>query len=211
VKIEALHGVLEWLPLLLFAVVGFPLDRWLPARKIRYILYAALLLIAFIFDLNKVSFRVSWLNILFYSLILTVISELLWICLRKKSRLLMGGALVIFVPFFVYAYFAVLMFLPFPCHENRNEITGEFQCDAGEYTLHKRLSFDIFKPAQVYILTRDLRRTPFLRQVDKFPAPRGYIEAVFTPKWQCINGGVKVDLYIDGYTLWSLKEEPNDD
>jgi len=211
VEVEALHGVLEALPLLLFIVAGFPIDRWVPARKARYLFYAALLLTAFIFDLNKVSFRTDLLNIIFYSLILVAISELLWICVRKKGRLLMGGALVIFIPFFVYAYVAVLMFLPFPCHVDKKEIAGEFQCGEREYILHKRLSFDIFNPAQVYILTRNLRRTPLLRQVDKFPAPKGYIEAEFIPRWQCLSGGVKVDLYIDGYTLWSLKEEPKED
>jgi len=210
-KVEALHGVLEWLPLLLFAVAGFPLDRWVPAKKIRYALYAALLLAAFIFDLNKVSFRLDFLNVIFYSLVLVVMSELLWICVRKKGRLLMGGALVVFIPFFVYAYFAVLMLLPFPCHDDKNETAGEFRCGAGEYTLRKRLSFDIFNPAQVYILTRNIRRTPLLRQVDRFPAPRGYIEAEFITKWQCLDGGVRVDLYIDGYTLWSLKDEKKED
>jgi hypothetical protein len=211
VEVKALHGMLEALPLLLFIVAGFSLDRWVSARKARYLFYAALLLTAFIFDLNKVSFRVSPLNILFYSLILAVISELLWICARKKGRLLMGGALVIFVPFFVYAYFALLMLLPFPCHVDKKAIKGEFKCGEREYVLRKRLSFDVFNPAQVYILTRNLRRTPLLRQVDKFPAPKGYLEAEFTPIWQCHNDGVKVDLEIDGYTLWSLKDKPNED
>ena len=196
---------------MLFIAVGFPLDRWVPARKGRYIFYAALLLTAFIFDLNKVSFQASFLNAIFYALILAVISELLWICARKKGRLLMGGALVIFVPFFVYVYFALLMLLPFPCHADKKEIKGEFRCGDREYTLRKRLSFDIFNPAQIYVLTRDIRRTPLLRQTDKFPAPKGYIEAEFTPVWQCLDGGVQVDLFIDGYTLWSLKDEPKKD
>jgi len=203
--------MLEWLSLLLFAVIGFPLDRWVPARKGRYMFYAALLLTAFIFDLNRVSFRADFLNIIFYSLILAVISELLWICARKKSRLLMGGALVIFVPIFVYTYLAVLMLMPFPCHADRNGIIGNFQCDAREYTLRRRLSFDIFNPAQVYILTRNLRRTPLLRQIDKFPAPSGYMEAEFTPQWQCSDSGVRAGLYIDGYTLWTLRDKSNED
>jgi hypothetical protein len=206
-----MHGIFEALPLLFFIAAGFPLDRWVPAKKARYACYAALLLTAFIFDLNKVSFRAAALNAVFYSLVLVVISELLWICVRKKGRLLMGGALVVFVPFFVYVYLALLMLLPFPCHEDKKAIKGEFTCEEREYSLRKRLSFDIFNPAQIYILTRDIRRTPLLRQVDKFPAPKGYIEAEFTPIWQCRPDGVKVDLEIDGYTLWSLKDEPNED
>jgi len=208
VKIEAMHGVLEWLPLLLFAAAGFSLDRWVPAKKGRYIFYAVLLLTAFIFDLNKVSFRADWMNILFYSLILAMISELLWICARKNSKLLMGGALAVFVPVFVCAYFAAMTLLPFPCHEDKHETAGEFKCGAREYALRKRLSFDVFNPAQVYVLTREIRRTPLLRRVDEFPAPKGYIEAEFIPRWQCLKEGVRVDLYIDGYTLWSLKDGP---
>jgi hypothetical protein len=199
----------------LFAAAGFPLDRWAPYRKARCWFYALLLLTAFIFDLNKVTFESDWMDIVFWSVILVAISELFWISVRKKSRLLLGGALVMFVPVFVYVYFALLMILPMPCHENQNEVVSGHDCGHASYVLKKRLSFDIFKPARVYTLIRDIKRWPIEMQVDKFPAPKGYIEAQFEPRWQCLSGkarnGVQVDLYIDGYTLWSLKEEPREE
>jgi hypothetical protein len=74
--------------------------------------------------------------------------------------------------------------------------------------LAKRLSFDPFKPARVYSLDRAIRHTPLKKQVDRFSAPKGYAEAEFSPRWQCLDGGrAKAELIIDGYTLWALEDK----
>jgi hypothetical protein len=201
---------LEWVPLALFAVAGLPLDRRVPARRARQWFYAALLLTAFIFDLNKVTFRSDIADAVFWSLILIALSELFWAVVRKESRLLLGGALVLFVPVFVYVYFALLMLLPLPCHDNMKAVIGSGECGAAQYTVKKRLSFDIFKPAQILVLVRDVKSVPFLeKQVDKYQAPKGYMEAAFTPQWRCEEDGAFADLVVDGGIVWSLKEEFN--
>jgi hypothetical protein len=204
-----MHAVLEWFIVLLVIAAGLAVDRFAPAKNIRYPLYIAVLLTAFIFDLNKFSFRVAALNAVFYFAILLIVTEVFWICVRKKSKLLLGGAFVLLVPVFLYAFAAFLLIVPLPCHKNTGGRVGAYKACAGKsYALAKRLSFDPFNPAQVYILTRDLPHTPLKKQVDKFIAPKGYIEAVFSPDWQCQEGGrAKVDLYIDGYVLWSLEDK----
>jgi hypothetical protein len=206
---ESMHGVLEWFIMALIAPVGFVIGRWVPYRRARYAFYALALPAAFIMDLNKAAFRSDALNLLLYALILAAISEAFCVCVRKKSRLLLCGALAALTPVFLYVYAAALLIVPLPCHENRNELVDEYSaCPAGTYVLTKRLSFDPFNPAQVYVLSRDVRRTPLKKQVDKYPAPEGYIEAKFTPRWECKEDGkAKVHLYIDGYTLWSLEEK----
>jgi len=205
---ESTHGVLEWFIIVFIVVGGFAVNRWAPLKNVRYPFYVALLLGAFILDLNKASFRSGALNAVLYLFVLFAVSEAFWVCIRKKSRLLLTGAFVALVPVFLYAYAAFLLTVPLPCHDLRRELLGEYKCGAGDYALTKRLSFDPFAPAQVYILTKDIRYTPLKRQIDRYPAPKGYIEAKFVPQWECkADGKAKVDLFIDGYTLWSLEEK----
>jgi len=193
------------------AVGGFAVNRWVPLKKARYPFYVFLLLGAFILDLNKASFRSDVANAVFYLFILFALSEVFWICVRKRSRLLLSGAFVALVPVFLYVYAALLLTVPLPCHDLRREFLGEHECGVWDYALRKRLSFDPFTPAQVYILTKDIRRTPFKRQIDRFTAPKGYIEAQLVPQWECkADGRVKVNLDIDGYTLWSLEDKANE-
>lgn len=210
---ESVHGILEWFIILLIMLAGFIANRLLPFRSIRCAFYVVLLLTAFILDLNKATFRSEAANVILYALILLSLTEIYWFCVRKKSKLLMTGAFVALVPIFLYVYAALLLIFPLPCHENRDELVDEYKsCSFGAYTLTKRLSFDPFSPAQVYVLHRDIRNTPLKKQVDKFPAPRGYIEAKFVPRWQCRDDGrAKVSLYIDGYTLWSLEDKTDEE
>ena len=205
---EPIHGVLEWFIIVFIVGGGFAVNRWAPLKNARRPFYVALLLGAFILDLNKASFRSDVLNAVLYLFVLFAVSEAFWVCIRKKSRLLLTGAFVALVPVFLYAYAALLLTVPLPCHDLRKELFDEYKCGAVDYALTKRLSFDPFAPAQVYILTKDIRRTPLKRQIDKYPAPKGYIEAQFVPQWECkADGRAKVNLYIDGYTLWSLEDK----
>jgi len=205
---EPIHGVLEWFIIIFIVAGGFAVNRWVPLKKARYPFYAALLLGAFILDLNRASFRSEALNCVLYLFILFALAEVFWICVRKKSRLLLGGAFVALVPVFLYVYAALLLTVPLPCHELRLGVAGRHICGTRDYALTRRLSFDPFAPAQVYILNRDIRHTPLKRQLDKYRAPKGYIEANFAPQWECkADGKAKVDLYIDGYTLWTLEEK----
>ncbi|MCL2182505.1 MAG: hypothetical protein FWB85_03430 [Chitinispirillia bacterium] len=207
---ESVHGVLEWFLIVVMMLAGFAVSR-APYRGGRYIFYIALLLTSFILDLNKCSFRYGAVNVALWLLILLSITEIFWTCVRKKSKLLLTGAFVGLVPVFLYVYAAVLLVCPLPCHERQGELIDEYKsCSYGTYTLTKRLSFDPFNPAQVYVLYRDIKNTPLRKQVDKFPAPKGYIEARFSPKWECrADGRGRVCLYIDGYTLWSLEDKPD--
>jgi hypothetical protein len=205
---EAVHGVLEWFIVVAVMVAGFAVSR-APFRRPRYAFYFFLLLTAFILDLNKASFRSDAANLIFYTLILLSITEIFWVCVRKKSKLLLCGAFVGLVPVFFYVFAAVLLIVPLPCHEKSNELIDEYKnCSFGAYTLTKRLSFDPFNSAGVYVLARDIKKTPLKKQADKFPAPKGYVEAKFVPRWQCREDGrAKVELYIDGYTLWGLEDK----
>jgi len=212
--VESVHGVLEWFIILAIIAVGFVVDRAAPCKRARYPLYAALLLMSFIFDLNKVSFRYDAVNAALYFLMMAIIVEALLICVRKKSRLLLGGALVMFVPVFLYLYAALLLVVPLPCHDrDGGGVIGVYDaCGGKRYALAKRLSFDPFRPARVYGLYRDIRHTPLKKQVDRYVAPNGYLEASFSPQWSCLSGGrVKVELIVDGYTLWVLEDKDNAD
>ncbi|MCL2219355.1 MAG: hypothetical protein FWC23_03935 [Chitinispirillia bacterium] len=210
---EFIHGVLEWFIIVLIMPAGLLAGKLLPFRGIRCGFYVILLLAAFVLDLNKVTFRSDAANLVFYLLILLAFTEFFWFCVRKKSKLLLCGAFMGLVPVFLYVYAAALLLLPLPCHKNSGELVDEYKsCSFGAYKLTKRLSFDPFNPAQVYVLYRDIKNTPLKKQVDRFPSPKGYIEARFVPRWQCRGDGrAKVELYIDGYTLWGLEDKTDEE
>jgi len=207
--VESVHGVFEWFLLLVIMSLGFIVDRFAPYKRGRYFFYAALLLMMFIFDLNKVSFRSDVVNAIMYLSAMVIIVELVLICVRKKSKLLLGGAFVLFVPVFLYLYAALLLIVPLPCHDRGDGVVGTYEaCGGKRYVLTKRLSFDPMKPARVYGLNREIRNTPLKKQVDKFTAPNGYIEAVFSPLWHCLSDGrATAELVVDGYTLWTLEDK----
>lgn len=206
---ESVHGVLEWFIILALVAVGIAVNRAAPYRRIRYPLYTVLLLMLFIFDLNKVSFRSDAVNAVLYFFVTVIIVEVILICVGKKSLLLLGGAFVLLVPVFLYVYAAWLLIVPLPCHSSSGAVMGTYgACGGKKYVLTNRLSFDPFKPARVYSLNRDIRHTPLKRQVDKYSAPNGYLEAVFSPQWRCLDDGrARVELIVDGYTIWVLEDK----
>jgi len=206
--VESIHGVLEWFILLAIVSAGFVVDRVAPYKRGRYLFYVVLLLMTFIFDLNKASFRSDIVNAIQYLLVLVIIVEIVLICVRKKSKLLLGGAFVLFVPVFLYVYSALLLIVPLPCHDKRGEIVSVYEdCVGKKYTLAKRLSFDPFRPAWVYGLNKDIRRTPLKKQVDKYVTPNGYLESGFSQQWRCVGDRAQVELNVDGYTLWVLEDK----
>jgi hypothetical protein len=206
---EAIHGVLEWFIILAVVAIGIVADRVAPYKRVRYPLYIVLLLMAFIFDLNKVSFRHAAADAALYFLIMVIIVEIILICVRKKSLLLIGGAFVLLVPVFLYVYAALLLIVPLPCHEKSGGVVGVYEaCGGKKYVLVNRPSFDPFKPARVYSLNKEIRYTPLKKQVDRYTPPKGYIEARLYPQWQCLGDGrANADLIVDGYTIWTLEDK----
>jgi hypothetical protein len=207
--VESIHGVLEWFIILAIVSVGFAVDRAAPYKRARYPLYIVLLLMLFIFDLNKISFRSNVVNAILYFFVMVIIVEVVLICVRKRSRLLLGGAFVLLVPVFLYVYAALLLIVPLPCHDRGGGVVGTYEaCGGKRYVLTKRLSFDPLKPTRVYGLNRDIRYTPLKKQVDRYSAPKSYLEAEFSPQWQCLSDGrARADLVVDGYTLWTLEDK----
>jgi hypothetical protein len=206
---EAVHGVLEWFIILAVVAAGIAVDRLVPYRRVRYPVYAALLLTAFIFDLNRVTFRYEAANAALCLSVMLIIVELVLICVRKRSRFLLVGAFALLVPVFLYACAGFLLNVSLPCHEDGGSVLSRYDGCAGKrYEVFRRLSFDPFRPARVYSLGRDIRYTPLRKEVDRFTAPDGYLEARFSTRWECAQGGcAKVDLTVNGYALWTLVDK----
>jgi len=203
-----MHGILEWLFVAFIGALGFTLNKWAPLKKIRYYVYAVIFLTAFIFNLNNFLFSSDSFNALYYLVILTIMTELVWLCIAKKNRYLSSAALIIFIPVFISIYITVLVITPFPCHENKNVIINKYTCGSQSYVLKKRPSVDFFEPGHVYILYRSIKRYPIEKRVDKYVTPKGYYDACINPKHECLSNGIKIDLYVDdSYVLWSVKDE----
>jgi len=184
---------------------GFALNKWAPLKRIRYFVYALIFLCAFIFDLNKFSFVSGSLNVLLYLAVLTAITELVWLCAAKKSKILLGAALIISVPLFISIYISALVIIPFPCCGNKAVIVDKYNCASESYILKKRPAPDAPEPGHVYVLYRSVGRYPIVKRIDKYMTPKGYYNAYINPKPECLSDGIKIDLYAeDSYVLWSL-------
>jgi len=202
-----MHGLLELLLPVFIGAAGFVINRWAPLRKARYSLYAAIFLVAFIFDLNNISFASDTLNSLFYLVVFVAISEIVWLCAAKKNKLLLGCALCVFAPLFIYLYAAALVILPFPCHEGKRAVVERYNCGSHSYILKKQPSLDVFQPGHVYILSRSTGSAQLQKRIDKYLTPKGYYDAYIAPRHECAADGIKIDLYVDdSYVLWSLGE-----
>ena len=200
-----MHIILEWLLVVSIGAIGFALNKWAPLKKMRYFVYALIFLGAFIFDLNNVSFAANSLNALLYLVILTAMTELVWLCAAKKSKILLGAALVVFVPVFVSILISLLVIMPLPCHENKNVIVDKYTCASESYILKRRPSLDVYEPKHVYTLYRSIQNYPIVRKIDKYITPEGYFKAYINPRHQCFSDWIKIDLYAeDSYILWSL-------
>lgn len=203
-----MHGIFEWAVALIFLVGALACERLVPFRRVRYGVYALALLTAFIFDLNEVSFRSTLHNALWYALLLFMMCEILWICVRKNSKPLTCAAIVILPPILLVLYVAFLSAAPFICHDDAHELISEYRdCGGMTYTLVKRNSFDPFDAAPVYTLYRDLRNTPFKRRVDRYSTKVRYYETKFGIQWECRGGGSEgamVHLVAHYETIWSL-------
>ena len=207
----SLHGIFEWIFVLLMFLAGFAADRFLPARRPRYMFYAVLLLTAFIFDLNGVIFRADVLNAVWYAVILLVIAEIFWKCVRKRSRPLLCGAFVLIPPTFLFIFAAALLYVPMPCHKRTNGLVESYaDCDGGAFSLSVRQSFDPFKPGRIYSLSKDIRLTPLKRRIDRFSVPPPFAGTRLTTRWECAEGGLRAYLYADKYILWTLCDKTDD-
>lgn len=207
-----LHGTLEWLIIVLIAISGYITDRFLPGRRVRYPIYALLMLTAFIFDLNEVVFRANALNAVWYGLILLIIAEIFWKSLRKRSKPLLCAVFVGLPPVFLFVFAAALLSVPLPCHNLTGGTVGErTECGGGVYSLSVRPSFDPFKPGRIFALHRDIRFAPLKRRVDSYAIPEVFAGTRLTPHWECAPGpagdAVRVRLSADGYILWALRDK----
>jgi len=200
-----MHGIFEWLFAAFIGTLGFTLNKWAPLKKIRYYVYAVIFSGTFIFDLNNFSFTSDTVNTLLYLSVLIAITELVWLCASKKNKYLLGAALTIFVPIFIFIYTTVLAITPFPCHENKNVTINKYTCASESYILKKRPNLDPFEPGHTYTLYRSIPRYPIVKRIDKYTTPKGFYSAHINPKQERLSDGIKIDLYVDdSYVLWSL-------
>lgn len=196
-----------WLFPLLILPVGFVLFKFVPFKRVRFFIYALILVAAFFFDLFKVSFRSGIFdNILFFSVLL-IVTEFVWgIAAKFKKRIISGIVLALYLPVFLFLNSAWLRADTENIDMRRNSVVDSHECSFAEYSLEKRLSRDLFDSSYVYTLNRFIPGTPLEEQIDTYTTQEGYFRAQFDYVWNCVDDGVKLDLVVGKDILWSLGE-----
>ncbi|MFP4014896.1 MAG: hypothetical protein ACLFVQ_12475 [Chitinispirillaceae bacterium] len=198
---------IEWLFPLLIIPVGYVFYRFAPFRKMRYYIYALILVMAFFFDLLKVSFRSEVIDTVLFFSVLLIITEFIWSAVVKlKKRVLSVVVLALYLPFFLFLNSAWLRADEENENMRRNSLVDRYVCNGVEYALEKRLSRDMSDQSYIYTLNRFVPKSPLEKQVDTYTTQEGYFEAQFEYVWNCMDDGVKLDLVVGEDTLWSLGE-----
>ncbi len=197
---------IEWLFPVFIIPLSFCLNRWVPYKKIRYTVYVLILAAAFFLDLFKVSFRSELIdNVMFFS-VQVIITEFFFNLLKTRKKIWAALVTISFTVFFFYTNSAWLMAGSSHNELRRNTTIEVYKNAHGDYALEKRLSRNFRHPSYVYVLNRNISRTPFEEQIDSYLTQDGYFKAKFLTKWEDTKDGVKLDLIVEKDTLWSLGE-----
>lgn len=203
---NTLFSYIEWLFPLLIIPTSYVLFRFVPFRKVRFQVYAVILVMAFFFDLFKISFKSEVLDSVLYFSVLGIITEFVWNSTKLKRKIISGAVLVLFLPGFLYLNSAWLRAGADQREFRRNTVVDVHSCNSVEYALEKRLSRNWSDSSYKYILNRSIPRSPLEKQIDTYTTREGYFQAQFEYVWNCVDEGVKLDLVVGKDTLWSLGE-----
>lgn len=191
---------LLWSAPLLVIPLSYCSFRFVPFLKIRYCLYAIVLLTGFLFNLLQLSFSNDRLDTLFTLGINFILAEFLWNILRLKKKRLFAVALLIVLCVIGIGYRKWLTAGPEHGRELwKAEIAATYCQGNVVYTLKDRDLFDKAHPARLLVLSKKVGRWPVEKFIEKCRTPDGFKYTDFIYKWSKTSVGVRVDLWAPGF------------
>ncbi len=198
-----------WLLPFVIIFASFFTSRIVSYRFTRYLIYFFILFLAFISDLQSISFRYDKIDILFYRAVLFVFADFFWRIVRNRKMYLRIGGIIIGIALFLWNYYEWI--IVGPAYLNRlwnSQCVSVCKAKGREYYLKIRRQVYWKDSLAHNILLFKTLNPPILEQrIDKFHVPKGYERSNFSFVWDTTTSNmISVQIVGDNDTLWTLGE-----
>lgn len=175
-------------------------------RYTRLGIYATVLFLAFLFDLQATSFYDDKLDIVFSLMTLLVLADFFWRGVRLKFMIIRYGSLAAGCALFIWAYSGWMLQGPggIHCRWEKEEVASNAGANGKYHIKEEVVSEKDTTLAREFVLYRN-RLLPFLeQQCHEYRIPEGYEKADFSFDWKNADQTVEVQIIGDNDTLWTL-------
>jgi len=189
--------LLLWIVPLLIIPVSYVLCRYVPLRKARYYVYAAVLIAAFFLNLFLISFWNELFDTVEFILVNFICAEFFWNLLRMKKRRFFRALFIIALCAYGFELRHWIIAGPNNAQELWKPVTaGVYQCGDIQYAVREH---GLFPSARLLVLSRRIGRLPFEKTIGAFRTPEGFKYADFTYSWSTTCQGVRLDISTADY------------
>ncbi|HON09591.1 MAG: hypothetical protein GX089_17595 [Fibrobacter sp.] len=177
-------------------------------RKIRYLVYAIVVFIAFLFDLMGISFKADQFDSVLKLMVLFIVSEVCWNFLRLKNRIAASAHIAgSFIVFFL-AYSGWVYSGPSGAQAIwKADVAGSYLSGKTMYVVKERKMVRLGEKKRIFELHKVKNNLPLESEINTWEVPESYALAEFSFGWSTTPEGVNVDLISGGDTLWTLVED----
>ena len=200
-------NILLWLVPLLIIPLSWSFYKYVPFRKPRYVLYVAVLTVAFVLDLNHVSFRNGTIDTVFLMLVCFVVAEFFW-----NIRLVAKGkqfSVLLIIAICLYGAYYRHWIAAGPPNAPKlwnPVVMSAFKAENAEYRVLEQDLFDRRHPAREIRLLKKAGFLPLEKQINAYRTPEGFYLTPFSCKWSITPVGVRADIYDKDRKEWTLGE-----
>jgi len=199
--------------------------RFVPHRRERLLAYVPILIAVEVAMLMNISFRNDLIDIFVGAVALSLALELVWQLLKIRHVVWRGLVVVSVVATVVWVGFE--SFTMGIARQDLRWTSIEVARHSGNDGVYVVKQSRVFLPDSIkaigrpplpadsllrsFTLVRNLRYLPLEKSCDRYVCPRGYERSDFSFQWSYGDPDEKrvtrvVGLFVDGYTLWGLKE-----
>lgn len=196
-----------WLSPVFMIISGVLLAHTIIFIRQRYVIYAVVLFLAFLFDLTGISFISDIADKVLLLTATAIITEFYWriFCLNR-NRLLRSVSIMIGIGLFLLSFNSWI----FSGANNANlksEILSRYQIKDKTYII-KEFKNPEDGYARTFSLNKCLKHFPLEKFLKSYKIPDGYENAEFKFQWVLRKNILCVDIIGDKDQLWTLDEEP---
>ena len=201
--------ILLWLTPFFMLGAGFLTSMVSRFRLNRYGIYALILFVAFLFDLQSKSFYNDKYDLIFAQLVVWVFADFFWRIIRRKNRYLRIGGFVVGLLLFSWNYHEWILVGPKSLNRLWNaQVLTEKNEKNTIYYVKRRCPIRFRGNSSCnLVLLKKVQPTFIEQRIDLYQMPEGYEKADINFQWQRIEELVTVQIIGDHDTLWTLTEK----
>lgn len=199
--------VLLWSIPFLVIPASFVFWKYFPFRKARWCLYAVVLIAAFFMNLSHVSFRNELFDVAGWIGVNFILAEFFWNLLKVKNRNLF--MIVFILALCAYGFEFRHWFAAGTENVYRlwaPQAAGTYRRGSSSYTVREYVLYCSVRPTRSIVLSKQLGKTLFEKQMKRYRTPRGYGGVAITYRWSDTPEGIRLDIYAAGRRIWTMGE-----